>query len=200
VLTEACRQTRIWQHRDPARPLFTVAVNVSVRQLQQPGFPDEIAEALHTSGLDPRGLVLELTESILATETTTIIATLHALKTLGVQIAIDDFGTGYSSLSYLDQFPIDILKIDRSFANTLSITSADSSLTAMVINMGRTLNLKTVAEGIETPDQMTALQQLGCRYGQGYLLAKPMDASTVDALLDNPDQERQSHFSHLVPH
>ena len=200
VLTEACRQTRIWQHRDPARPLFTVAVNVSVRQLQQPGFPDEIAETLRTSGLDPRALVLELTESILATETTTIIATLNALKTLGVQIAIDDFGTGYSSLSYLDQFPIDILKIDRSFANTLSVTSADSSLTAMVINMGRTLNLKTVAEGIETPDQMTALQQLGCGYGQGYLLAKPMDASTVDALLDNPDQERQSHVSHLVPH
>ena len=194
VLDEACRQTRKWHQRDLTGPLLTIAVNVSARQLQRPNFPDVVAEALRTSGLDPTTLVLELTESVLATGSKDVLVALNSLKALGVQLAIDDFGTGYSSLSYLDQFPIDILKIDRSFANTLSAASAESSLIAGVINLGQTLNLKTVAEGIENSDQLHALRQLGCAYGQGFLLARPADISVVDALVDNAGRENQSHF------
>jgi EAL domain-containing protein (putative c-di-GMP-specific phosphodiesterase class I) len=127
--------------------------------------------------------VLEITESMLMKDTEATVVTLRELKDLGVRLAIDDFGTGYSSLSYLRQFPVDILKIDRSFVDSMTGDAGDTTLAEAVVQMGRALRLQTVAEGIETTDQWSALRALGCEYGQGYLFAKPAEPADVEALL-----------------
>ena len=138
---------------------------------------------LQATGLDPRSLVLEITESILVKDSDATIATLRALKALGVRLAIDDFGTGYSSLSYLRQFPIDILKIDQSFVASLDGSADSSALVRSILDLSTTLRLDTVAEGIEETAQRDALRDLGARHGQGYLFARPMPAAAIRDLL-----------------
>jgi EAL domain-containing protein (putative c-di-GMP-specific phosphodiesterase class I) len=154
-----------------------------VRQFQQTNLVQEVAEVLQHSKLPPENLILEITESILVQDTSSAVRKLQALKTLGVQLALDDFGTGYSSLSYLRRFPIDVLKIDKTFIDGVGTHSEDSALTRAIVQIGETLNLKTVAEGVEREQQMMELQSLGCEEGQGYFFARPVDAETIDELL-----------------
>ncbi|MGH2735578.1 MAG: putative bifunctional diguanylate cyclase/phosphodiesterase [Actinomycetota bacterium] len=183
VLKEACKQARFLQDLFPSSPRLTMSVNLSVKQLSQAGLIEEVAGAIADSGIDPSTLVLEITESVLVSDRDTTIERLNDLKRLGVRLAVDDFGTGYSSLSYLSRFPVDALKIDRSFVNQLGRGTESSALAAAIVRIGETLNLHTVAEGIETPDQLEVLQGLGCSFGQGFLFARPMSLDgTVEFL------------------
>jgi diguanylate cyclase (GGDEF)-like protein len=182
VLHEACRQTRQWQLASPDSKL-AISVNLSARQLQQPGLVEEIAAVLHETRLDAADLRLEITETVVMHDAPTTLAKLEALKTLGVQLAIDDFGTGYSSLGYLKRFPVDTLKIDRSFVKGIGDDVEDSAIVRAVITVAKSLNLSVTAEGIETAEQLEHLRTLGCDHGQGYFFAKPMASDRVPALL-----------------
>jgi EAL domain-containing protein (putative c-di-GMP-specific phosphodiesterase class I) len=153
-----------------------MSVNLSAKQLQTESIVSDVAEALEFSGLDPATLVLEITETVMMTDSDIAIARLNELKELGVRIALDDFGTGYSSLSYLSRFPVDILKMDRSFLSG----DGEATLAAAIIAIGDRLGLEVVAEGIEREEQSDSLRQLGCELGQGFLFARPMKE---DALL-----------------
>lgn len=179
VLQEACRQLKAWQAQGLA--FVPVAVNLSALEFRQRDVAADIAEVLQKSGLEPQYLDIELTESVLMHNASQGLATLHALKALGVGISIDDFGTGYSSLSYLKRYPIDKLKIDRSFVMDTPGSSEDVAIVTAIIQMGRSLQLLTVAEGVETPEQIALMQSLGCDLGQGHGLSLPMDATQTTA-------------------
>jgi EAL domain-containing protein (putative c-di-GMP-specific phosphodiesterase class I) len=185
VLAEACRKAVEWQLRDHN---MYMSVNVSVRQLDDERFVDDVREVIATTGIDPSSLVLEITETAIMSDPQAIAKKLEAIKNLGVSVAIDDFGTGYSSLAYLRQFPIDILKIDRSFiANMKSDESA--ALIRTLVQLGKQLGLRTLAEGIEDQDQYERLQQEDCDSGQGFMLARPLSVAAVEefvAGLKNP--------------
>ncbi|HET8672616.1 MAG TPA: EAL domain-containing protein [Thermoleophilaceae bacterium] len=184
VLNQACAQARSWQLAHCAgRPELSVAVNLSGRQLQDASVVDEVRRALASSGLPPASLILEITETVLLQDAEGAAATLALLKELGVQLAIDDFGTGYSSLGYLDRFPVDIVKIAKPFIDGVAHGPDESAVAAAMITLGGTLGLKTVAEGIEDADQLAELRALACDQGQGFYLARPVEASAVDALL-----------------
>jgi len=182
VLLEACRQTRQWQLAAPGTNL-SISVNISARQLQQTGLVEEIAAVLRETRLEASALRLEITETVVMHDAPTTLAKLEALKALGVQLAIDDFGTGYSSLGYLKRFPVDTLKIDRSFVKGIGRDVEDSAIVRAVITVAKSLNLSVTAEGIETADQLDQLRTLGCDHGQGYYFAKPMTSDRVPALL-----------------
>ena len=191
VLNEACRQTREWQER--YGPLHSatggslrVGVNLSGRHLSQPELLQDVSAALRNSGLAPTDLVLELTESMLVHDNRATLERLDALKGLGVRLAIDDFGTGYSSLAYLERFPVDSLKMDRSFIAGLGRESSNSPLAEAVIGLGRILGLRVVAEGIETAEQWDVLRRLGCSLGQGFYLSRPVPPADFERLLANP--------------
>jgi EAL domain-containing protein (putative c-di-GMP-specific phosphodiesterase class I) len=159
-----------------------MAVNLSVKQLQHSDVVADVADALHESGLAPELLMVEITESVMMSDSDLAIERLEALRELGVRLAMDDFGTGYSSLSYLSRFPVDMLKMDRSFLQA-GATPESSGLASAVIAIGETLRLDIVAEGIELDEQWTTLRDLGCERGQGFLFAKPMPiAETLEAL------------------
>jgi diguanylate cyclase (GGDEF)-like protein len=181
VLTEACKQAKFLQDMLPGSDPLTMSVNVSVKQLHQKDLVVTINQALSDSGLDPSLLMLEITESVLMIDTDATIAKLHELKELGIRLAVDDFGTGYSSLSYLSRFPVDVLKIDRSFVSQVTANGQGSALGAAIVSLGETLKLQTVAEGIERPDQLKRFVELGCMMAQGFLVAKPMD---IDGTLE----------------
>jgi diguanylate cyclase (GGDEF)-like protein/PAS domain S-box-containing protein len=180
VLQEACRQGVLLHERFPRTPPLTVSVNLSVKQLQSETTIADVHEALETTGLPPSSLVLEITETVMMVDTEMAVERLRDLKALGVQLAMDDFGTGYSSLSYLSRFPIDILKMDRSF---LAPEHEESGLAAAIVGLGNSLNLNVVAEGIELPEQIASLRELGCELGQGFLFAKPMDYDALSEYL-----------------
>jgi diguanylate cyclase (GGDEF)-like protein len=180
VLRDACHQAARWARVDDTRPL-TVTVNLSARQLADPGIVATVASALADADLDAKRLVLEITETVLMQDREAAAATLWALKGLGVRIAIDDFGTGYSSLAYLRRFPIDMLKIAREFVDGLGRDEHDDVITRAIVELAGTLGLLTVAEGIETHDQHTFVTALGCDLGQGYLFSRPVEAE--EALL-----------------
>jgi len=181
ILESACRQTRAWQ--DEMGIDLTVSVNVSGRQMADPDFVADVGRALSLSGLDPRCLTLEITESVLIHDVEATVVAFRALKALGIRLAIDDFGTGYSSLSYLRQFPIDVIKVDRSFVASLDGSTDSVALVRSILNLSATLRLDTVAEGIETVVQQRALQDLGAQRGQGYLFARPMSPGALRDLL-----------------
>ncbi|HYJ92800.1 MAG TPA: EAL domain-containing protein, partial [Pyrinomonadaceae bacterium] len=183
ILTEACRQARAWRDKYSGGLDITVTVNISIRQFQQKELVDIVRTALETSGLEPNSLILEITESFMMQETESTIAKLHELKKLGIRLAIDDFGTGYSSLSYLQRFPIDILKIDKSFVDKIGNGKEGKAVARAIIMMGDSLNLKTIAEGIERPEQIQALQKLGCEAGQGFHFAMPLTAESMEDFL-----------------
>jgi diguanylate cyclase (GGDEF)-like protein/PAS domain S-box-containing protein len=173
VLVQACQALRTWRSSVAGGAGLRVAVNISSRHLQHGDLVQDVARALEESGLEPGNLVIELTESTIMHNTDANLEQLRQLKALGVRLAIDDFGTGYSSLSYLHRFPIDILKIDRSFVSRLTNSGDGPELARAVIALGETLGLDTVAEGIELEPQVPALLALGCVAGQGFLFAKP---------------------------
>ena len=186
VLGEACRQARRFQLAYPTEPPFTMAVNVAARQLASPWLVDEVRKALVESHLPASSLVLEITEGALMKDAASIIPTLEALKALGVRLAIDDFGTGWSSLSRLRSFPVDKLKIDRSFVSEITSSADDAPIVAAIVAMAHSLQLTTVAEGVETAEQLTCLYQRGCEEVQGYLLSRPLPADQLLALLGDP--------------
>jgi diguanylate cyclase (GGDEF)-like protein/PAS domain S-box-containing protein len=181
VLGEVCRQSRAWL--DDGRPLLPIAVNISALEFRADRFVDTIRELLDTSRLEPQGLELELTESVLMKDGESTIAILQSLKTIGVRLAVDDFGTGYSSLSYLRQFPIDSLKVDRSFVRGILTKSDDAVIVRAVINMGNSMNKRVIAEGVETRDQLDFLTAAGCEEAQGFYFHRPMTAAEFVALL-----------------
>ncbi|HEX8631252.1 MAG TPA: EAL domain-containing protein [Catenuloplanes sp.] len=184
VLTEACRQLRRWQETEPRAAGLTVAVNISGHQLQRPHFLPELSQILRGADLPPEALVLEITESAIMQDTESMIRTLGQLKALGVRLAVDDFGTGYSSLSYLQRFPVDILKIDRSFIRPLANPLSDAvGLPRAIVGLARMLKLHTVAEGIENTEQATAMRRIGCDSAQGFLFAHPCPPEQLPALL-----------------
>ncbi len=181
VLRHSCRMARRWEsERGQA---MRITVNLSGRQLQEPGIIEDVRQALADSGLDPSHLVLEITESMLMHNTEMSMERLTALKALGVSLAIDDFGTGYSSLSYLQRYPIDILKIDKAFVDVIDKAGDGPVLASAIVALGETLRMNTVAEGIETEAQRGQLLALGCELGQGYLFAPPLDAEDFYRLL-----------------
>jgi diguanylate cyclase (GGDEF)-like protein/PAS domain S-box-containing protein len=181
VLREGCRQARAWQ--DAGFAPRSIAINISAVELRGKDFVAEVRATLAETGLDPRCLVLELTETFLMQDSPHTLAVLQALKDLGVHLALDDFGTGYSSLSYLRRFPIDTLKIDRSFVSNLTTDDNDASIVSAVINMGKSLHMRVVAEGVETREQLQFLQEHGCPEGQGYYFSHPVVAAEFTQLL-----------------
>jgi diguanylate cyclase (GGDEF)-like protein/PAS domain S-box-containing protein len=183
VLEEACRQSVAWQQAYPERTGWTISVNVSVKQLQHPDFVQDVERTLTESGLAPERLILEITESVMMQDAPAMMERLRALKATGVRLAIDDFGTGYSSLSYLREFPFDLLKIDKAFIDDVAMITDRKDLTSAIIELGKTLKLELVAEGIEDSDQLERLTTLECDLGQGFFFAKPLSAEAVGELL-----------------
>jgi EAL domain-containing protein (putative c-di-GMP-specific phosphodiesterase class I) len=188
VLREGCRHAcrLVAATRDGVPP--RMSINLSIKQIQHSDIVADVRAALDESGLAPERLVLEITESVLMDDPDLAVRRLQELKDLGVSLALDDFGTGYSSLSYLSRFPVDILKMDRSFLRDGSSPEARSLATA-VVGLGSTLALEVVAEGIEVNEQWETLRDLGCDLGQGYLFARPMDAEASVAYLGRPQPE-----------
>jgi diguanylate cyclase (GGDEF)-like protein len=185
VLNESCRQLKTWQAEHPDEHPDYVSVNLSVRQFQREGHVvEDVRAALEAAGLDGSHLMLEITESVLMEDREPIIRDLDALRALGVRIAIDDFGTGYSALSYLREFPIDTVKMDRSFVNNLGNDAADSALVRSVVELGEALDMQIIAEGIEGQGQLDSVTGLRCDIGQGYFFAPPLDASAMRDLLN----------------
>jgi diguanylate cyclase (GGDEF)-like protein/PAS domain S-box-containing protein len=185
VLDEACLQASRWQQKYEAHEQFTMAVNLSARQFQQPNLVEQVAAALRNANLEPSRLRLEITESILMENVDATHAQLVALHDLGVKLAIDDFGTGYSSLSYIQRFPVDTIKIDRSFVSGLDEDARNPSIVQAAASLAHALGMDVTAEGIETVDQLRSLQGLNCDHGQGYLFARPLSSEAVDSLLAN---------------
>jgi diguanylate cyclase (GGDEF)-like protein/PAS domain S-box-containing protein len=185
VLREACMQVARWQELEGWGEL-QLAVNVSARQLQHPGFVTAVAAIMHDAGLRPGTLSIELTESVVLEDVAQSRERLDELRGLGVSVAVDDFGTGYSSLTYLHQLPIDVVKLDRSFVAGVGSGRPDTAIVTAVVDLASALGLTSVAEGIENELQLRALRALGCTQGQGYLLARPAPADEVRALLDRP--------------
>jgi diguanylate cyclase (GGDEF)-like protein/PAS domain S-box-containing protein len=184
VVREACRQVRAWNLRRVARAPLLVSVNLSARQFQHPDLLDDVSLALAESDLAPSCLALEITESAMIGDADEALRKLRALKALGVLIGIDDFGTGYSSLAYLKRFPVDVLKIDRSFVGGLGADPDDTAIVAATINLGHALGLRVVGEGVETAAQLMQLRNLGCDVAQGYYFARPQAAEAVGELLN----------------
>jgi diguanylate cyclase (GGDEF)-like protein/PAS domain S-box-containing protein len=183
VLDEACRQAARWREELPGSGDVSMAVNVSGRQIASPNLVQHVAQSLAASGLAPEALILELTETVLVHEADLAAHRLEELQGLGVRLAVDDFGTGYSSLSYLRQFPFDILKVDKSFVATITDADAIPAIVRGLLELGRTLGLETVAEGVETIVQRDALQAHGCDLAQGFLYARPMTPVAARGLL-----------------
>jgi diguanylate cyclase (GGDEF)-like protein len=182
VLREACNQVRLWQRKYPSDPPLTLSVNVSARQFRQPNLAKEIFNTLEKTGLDPRHLKLEITESIMVHEVSATTA-LRELKGSGVKLAIDDFGTGYSNLSYVKRLPVDILKIDHSYISGLGRKPEDTAIVHATVAFAKALGLSLTAEGIENAEQLAQLRELGCELGQGYHFAKPLPGEEVSAFL-----------------
>jgi EAL domain-containing protein (putative c-di-GMP-specific phosphodiesterase class I) len=177
VLLEACRQARQWQTQFQQDDALMVSVNLSGKHLQQSSLIDEVEEVLETTGLEPRHLIIEITETVAMAGAETTIEVLAKLKSLGVLLAIDDFGTGFSSLSYLKRFPVDMLKIDKSFVDGVASNMHDTAIVEAIIALGHALDLRVIAEGVERPEQLQRLRSLGSELGQGYFFGQPLAGS-----------------------
>ncbi|MBA2312299.1 MAG: EAL domain-containing protein [Actinobacteria bacterium] len=189
VLDEACRAAQKWRSIFDLGDEFSISVNLSARQLQRSDLIQHVSGALQESGLPAHRLTLEITESVLMRDTEATSKQLHGLRELGVKLAVDDFGTGYSSLGYLQSFPIDTLKIDRSFIAGISGGPEDSALARAIVKLGRSLNLETVAEGIEMAEQVSELEVIGCTMGQGFFYTEPLEETKMEALLKRASGE-----------
>jgi EAL domain-containing protein (putative c-di-GMP-specific phosphodiesterase class I) len=188
VLRETCRQARAWQ--DAGLPAIPVAVNVSSVEFRTEEFVNNVWAVLKDTRLEPRYVEFELTESVLMQHVESTACTLKALKDMGTTLAVDDFGTGYSSLSYLRRFPIDALKLDRSFVQEITSDAGDALIISAVINMGKSLKHRVIAEGVETSDQLAFLQSHGCDEGQGYYFSRPIVAPQFARFLETGISQR----------
>jgi EAL domain-containing protein (putative c-di-GMP-specific phosphodiesterase class I) len=185
VLREACQTVRAWQDgQAPGEEPLNLSVNLSARQVQDPLLPEQVSQVLREVGLHPSTLTLEITEGLLLRDAEATQARLQALKGLGIKLALDDFGTGYSSLAYLQRFPIDVLKIDKSFVDRVTVGVEASALVQTIVTLSDTLQMRTVAEGIEQPEQAERLRALGCGGGQGYYFARPLTSDRLTELLN----------------
>ena len=190
ALEEACRQVTAWDKAFPKIGPLRVSVNVSPRQLVQAHFGDVVTRVLQRTDTRPSQLCLEITEAALMGDVVAAWSELRKVKALGVALAIDDFGTGYSSVSYVRNFALDSLKIDQSFVRALSACAEDTAIVKAVIHMAHALSLNTVAEGVETPEQLALLRELGCDYAQGYLFARPQPPTAIEGLLAEDGRRR----------
>jgi len=182
-LREACRQISEWRAGSLANRHLTISVNLSAKQFLQPNLVEDIRKLLNELALPPEALKLEITESTVMTDPTGAVEMLQQIKSLGIRLAIDDFGTGYSSLSYLHRFPLDTLKIDRSFVSGMGDDGEGMEIARTILPMANSLRLDVVAEGVETIQQVALLQKLQCKYGQGYYFSRPLSAEGTAALL-----------------
>jgi len=189
VLSHACEQMAAWH---ASGDTLDISVNVSGRQLDHDGVIDDIRAALAVSGLDPNTLIVEVTETALMRNTEDTARRLHAIKELGVRIAVDDFGTGYSSLAYLQSFPVDCLKIDRTFTSAISTSPESKALIGTLVQLGRDLGLQTLAEGVETTGQIDHMRGEHVTQAQGFLLSRPLDAHTLETQLLIPTRVTQA--------
>jgi EAL domain-containing protein (putative c-di-GMP-specific phosphodiesterase class I) len=180
VLKEACTQMQKWHKQSLSTEKFFINVNISGRQFAQSDFVNKLQAVLTETGLDPNTLKLEITESILLDSQQTESELFTSLRNLGVHLQIDDFGTGYSSLSYIQHIPVEVIKIDRSFIQEVGNGEKYIELIHAIIRMAHSLGMETTAEGIETSEQKETLRSLGCNYGQGFLMAKPMEPSQIE--------------------
>jgi diguanylate cyclase (GGDEF)-like protein len=183
VITETCRRAAEWIRDGVVGPEFWISVNLSARQIREPGVVDFLDSVTAECGLDPARLVVEITEGVMLQDTDSVIETLSALRRLGIRLALDDFGTGYSSLGYLRRFPIDILKIDRAFVADLTAPDGTSTFVRTILSLAGSLGLETIAEGVEEAGQADQLRALGCDRGQGYLFARPVEGDEFEALV-----------------
>jgi len=183
VLREACRQMRSWYVSFPTQPKNFMCVNLSVKQFSQPDLTARVAEILNETGLAASSLKLEITESAVMENVETATEMLEQLRKLGVQLAMDDFGTGYSSLSNLHRFPINTLKIDRSFITRMADNNENAEIVRTISGLAQNLGMDVVAEGVETPEQLELLKSLGCQFGQGYFFSKPLDSQAAEAFI-----------------
>jgi EAL domain-containing protein (putative c-di-GMP-specific phosphodiesterase class I) len=188
VLRKACRQCREWH--DLGYVDLSISVNVSAVQFGQPRLLDQVSRALADSGLDPHALTLEITESVIMRDAESAVGMLRALKHMGVKISVDDFGTGYSSLSYLKRFPIDVLKIDKSFVSTLGVNDEDTAIVRTIMALAKSLRLDTVAEGVETQEQADFLHHAECDRFQGYFFSRPIDSAALTERLASEQSRR----------
>ena len=188
ALTEACRQLSMWQSRRADGRRLTMSVNLSPRQLAEPGLTNEVARILHDSGVAPECVWLEITETTLMRDAESAMSALGSLRSLGLHLAVDDFGTGYSSMAYLERLPVEVLKVDRSFVHGVGQRADSTAIATAIVSLSRALGLRTVAEGIETTEQLDELRNVGCEMGQGWLFgaAKPADAYGADPLQTFP--------------
>ncbi|MFV0387968.1 MAG: putative bifunctional diguanylate cyclase/phosphodiesterase [Pyrinomonadaceae bacterium] len=198
VLRSACMQMREWQERYPLSNLLTISVNLSAKQLEQPDLALQIEEILHESRLEPRFLRLEITESVIMHNADLAIETVERLRLIGIRVSIDDFGTGYSSLGYLHRFPVDTLKVDRSFINRIGVEGERAEIVDTIVNLASNLDLEVVAEGVETEEQNEYLKQINCKYGQGFLYSRPMDKNATAEVLRELARKEFT-FSREVP-
>lgn len=183
MLQAACTQMHDWHVRFPSEPALTIAVNFSAKQFTQPELVTQVEQVLRESGLDPRSLHIEFTESVAMQDPERTALALNKLKALGVGSSIDDFGTGYSSLAYLNRLSLDILKLDRSFVSEMENNNESRKIARAIISLAHNLGLDVVAEGIETGEQASEVRSLGCKYAQGYFFSKPINNASVEALL-----------------
>ncbi|MDQ3651731.1 MAG: EAL domain-containing protein [Acidobacteriota bacterium] len=183
VLEESCRQMHEWQQQSPAHQDLTLSVNLSGKQLAQPDLIEQVEEVLRNTGFDPRNLKLEITESVVMENAEQATMLLKRLRDLGLQLSIDDFGTGYSSLSYLHRFPVNILKVDRSFVSRMNLNDENLEIVRTILTLAHNLGMEVVAEGVETEEQCVQLKTLKCEYGQGYLFSKPLDQESAHAFI-----------------
>ena len=181
MLEEAARHSARWQ-LDSDEP-FLVSVNLSARQMAERDLVASVGRALRDTGVDPRQIALEITETVLVEDTVAAAETLYALQDIGVKLVLDDFGTGYSSLGYVKRFPLSFLKIDRSFVAELGHNGRDTAIVSAIAEMARALGARVVAEGVETEEQLLGVRKLGCELAQGYLFARPLPPDEIDGLL-----------------
>ena len=183
VLYEACGQLYQWQHGRRGDQPLTISVNLSAKQFSQVDLVQQIGSVLERTGLDAPSLKLEITESAVMQKAEVAAAMLGQLKELGVKLHIDDFGTGYSSLSYLHRFPVDVLKIDRSFISRMGADDDSSEIVTTIIYLAHNLGMEVTAEGVETVEQLAQLRSLSCEYGQGYYFSKPVVAESARLMI-----------------
>ncbi len=186
VLRTACHQLKQWAD-DPERKDLQLAVNVSARQFHQMNFVDSVQHALLESGANPKLLKLELTESVVLDNVDAVIEKMHKINALGIHFSMDDFGTGYSSLSYLQRLPLHQLKIDRSFVYNLSLDANNATIVRTIINLGSSLGLSVIAEGVETQEQRDFLLSAGCLAYQGFFFGRPLSIADFELLLNGRD-------------
>jgi EAL domain-containing protein (putative c-di-GMP-specific phosphodiesterase class I) len=185
VLRDACMQLRTWQQRSIANRDLIMSVNLSGKQLMQPDLIQRIEEVLRESQIDPWHLKLEITETVVMESPELAAVTLAKLRGLGVRLSIDDFGTGYSSLSYLNRFPVDTLKIDRSFVTSMNDTDESLQIVKTIVTLAGNLGMQVIAEGVENEEQLAQLRALKCQYAQGFYFSEPLDAATADLFVLN---------------